>query len=165
MDIWLTSDTHFSHQNIITYEKRPFASTDEMDEVLITNWNSVVKPNDLIFHIGDVFFCKAERMKWIADRLNGRKILIRGNHDKGYSNGKFNKLGFDVYQYYFFRDYLLSHYPQNPTILHQAAEHGLKGNIHGHVHSQIEGLDKDYHICVCTELTNYTPIHVDQVIK
>lgn len=165
MDIWLTSDTHFSHRKILEYEARPFSSTEEMDEALITNWNSVVKPNDLIFHIGDVFFSNAKRSEWIASRLNGRKILIDGNHDKGFSKGKFKKLGFDSYKYYFFNDYLLSHYPQNPLILHQAAEFGLKGNIHGHVHSEIEGLDKDYHICVCTELTNYTPIHFDEIKK
>ncbi|MEK1828802.1 metallophosphoesterase [Priestia megaterium] len=163
MDIWFTSDTHFSHKNILSFESRPFKNTEEMDEALITNWNSVVKPNDLIFHIGDVFFSNAKRSEWIASRLNGRKILVDGNHDRSFSKGKFAKMGFESHKYYFFNDYLLSHYPQNPIILAQASEYGLKGNIHGHVHSDIEGLDPNYHICVCTELTNYTPIHWDKI--
>ena len=59
MDIWFTSDSHFGHRNIITYSSRPFSSVEEMDETLIQNWNSVVKPNDLIFNLGDVFFSQS----------------------------------------------------------------------------------------------------------
>ncbi|MFA1509976.1 metallophosphoesterase family protein [Priestia aryabhattai] len=164
MEIYLTSDTHFDHKNIIDYEKRPFEDNLQMTEVLIDKWNSVVKPNDLIFHLGDVFFCKAARMKEIADRLNGRKILIRGNHDKGYSNGKFNKLGFDVYNYYLLEGLFLSHYPQDESAIAKAIdEEMILGNVHGHVHSQIEGLDERIYKCVSVELTDYKPIHIDEV--
>lgn len=166
LDIWLTSDTHFDHIKIIDYEKRPFTNNIEMTEQLITNWNSVVKPNDIIFHLGDVFFCKAERMKEIADQLNGRKILIRGNHDKGYSDTKFKKLGFDVYNYYFINNMLLSHYPQQDTPLRTAIMNtDLIGNVHGHVHSQIDGLDQSIYKCVSVELTDYKPIHMNEVRK
>lgn len=169
MDIWVTSDTHFDHINIMKYEQsrsERFKDHLDMTENLIDNWNSVVKPNDLIFHLGDVFFCKADRMKEISDRLNGRKILIRGNHDKGYSNGKFQKLGFDVYNYYFIDDFILSHYPQNETALRNAIDNGmLRGNIHGHVHSQIEGLDQLIYKCVSVELANFKPIRLFDVKK
>lgn len=165
MDIWLTSDTHFDHINIIKYENRPFEDNIKMTEELIKNWNSVVKPNDLIFHLGDVFFCKADRMKEIAVQLNGRKILIRGNHDKGYSDTKFRKLGFEVYNYYFINNMLLSHYPQSEIALRTAINNtDLIGNVHGHVHSEINGLDQSIYKCVSVELTRYKPIHIRQVM-
>jgi len=164
MDIYLTADTHFDHSRIIDYEKRPFSDNLAMTEALIDNWNKVVKPNDLIFHLGDVFFCKAARMQEIADRLNGRKILIRGNHDKGVSNGKFRKLGFEPFNYYQLEDIFLSHYPQNPDVMRVAFNHdAFMGNIHGHVHSEIEGLDRLVHKCVSVELTDYAPIAFEEV--
>ncbi|MEH7116113.1 metallophosphoesterase [Neobacillus vireti] len=169
MDIWLTSDTHFDHINIMKYEpsrSERFKDNIEMTEKLIENWNKEVKTNDLIFHLGDVFFCKADRMKEISDRLNGRKILIRGNHDKGYSNTKFRNLGFEVYNYYFIDDFVLSHYPQNEAALKVAIDKGLlRGNIHGHVHSQIEGLDQSIYKCVSVELTDFKPITLFDVKK
>jgi calcineurin-like phosphoesterase family protein len=164
VDIWLISDTHFDHINILKYENRPFDNHLEMTESLIDNWNSVVKPNDLIFHLGDIFFCNSDRMKYISSKLNGRKILIRGNHDKGMSNGKFRNLGFDVFNYYFMDDFLFSHYPQHEQPLKIAVESGiLRGNVHGHVHSQIEGLNQDIYRCVSVELINYTPINFEDV--
>jgi len=166
MEIWFTSDTHFDHENILKYENRPFADANEMTEALIDNWNNVVKPDDLIFHLGDVFFTSAARMEYIAKRLNGRKILIRGNHDKGISNGKFRKLGFDVYNYYFFEDFILSHYPQNENALRTAiANTDLKGNICGHLHSKGKDLPKDIYKCVSVELTNYKPINFSDIRK
>jgi calcineurin-like phosphoesterase family protein len=164
-NIWLISDTHFDHINILKYENRPFNDHLEMTEKLIESWNKTVNHNDLIFHLGDVFFCKADRMSGIAAQLNGRKILIRGNHDKGYSNTKFKKMGFDVYNYYYINNLLLSHYPQNELALKTAiANTDLIGNVHGHVHSEIEGLDQSIYKCVSVELTNYKPIHLDEVL-
>lgn len=160
-DVWVISDTHFSHKNIIDYTKRPFDDTEEMDNVIIQNWNKLVKPNDLIFHLGDVFFGGAERSKYIAGRLNGRKILIRGNHDKGFSNTKFRKMGFEVYNYYFYRDILLSHYPQAEIPLRTAiANTSLLGNLCGHVHNEGKNLNEEIYKCVCVELTDYKPVNM-----
>lgn len=164
MDVFFTADTHFDHYNIIDYEKRPFTCPLEMTEVLIENWNRVVKPNDLIFHMGDVFICKTKRMYEIAERLNGRKILISGNHDKAISRGKFQKLGFDSYKYYFFDAYLLSHHPQHEAPLRAAiGEKLLRGNVHGHVHSQIQNYDQSIYKCVSVELSDYAPLHLDDI--
>lgn len=82
MTYWFTSDTHFGHKNIIRYSNRPFASVPEMDEALIESWNSRVKPDDTIFHLGDFAFATIERVEEILSRLNGRKQFIHGNHDK-----------------------------------------------------------------------------------
>ena len=79
-NIWWTADTHLDHANIIRYCNRPFANKDEMNEVIIQNWNSVVKHEDTIYHLGDFAFSKDPGK--FFHRLNGNKILIKGNHDK-----------------------------------------------------------------------------------
>lgn len=82
MSIWFSSDTHYGHGNVIEYAKRPFASVEEMDEAMVERWNKVVKPGDLVYHLGDFALCAPERAVALARRLNGQKFLIFGNHDK-----------------------------------------------------------------------------------
>lgn len=82
MTYWFTSDTHYGHTNIIRYSNRPFKNVDEMNEALIANWNAVVKPDDIVWHLGDVAFMPMPMLEEILSRLNGRKNLIFGNHDK-----------------------------------------------------------------------------------
>jgi calcineurin-like phosphoesterase family protein len=77
--IWYTSDTHFGHANIIKYCDRPWATPEEMDEALIERWNSVVSPDDTVYHLGDVVMNM--RNLWKVSRLNGTIILAAGNHD------------------------------------------------------------------------------------
>lgn len=76
-DIWFVSDTHFGHKNIIKYCGRPYADTGEMDAALLDNWNKVVKPEDTVWHLGDVAFHNHE----IIGQLNGFINLVPGNHD------------------------------------------------------------------------------------
>ena len=79
--VFFTSDTHFYHSNIINFCGRPFKSVEVMNETLIANWNSVVGPDDIVFHLGD--FCLGGSAEWtnILNRLNGKIYLIVGNHD------------------------------------------------------------------------------------
>ena len=81
--IWLTSDTHFFHENILKYCNRPFGSVEEMNEALVKNWNSVVKPEDHVYHLGDFCFGNVAKWNWCLEpgRLNGHIHLILGNHD------------------------------------------------------------------------------------
>lgn len=90
-EIYITSDTHFSHANIIHYCDRPFETVREMDDALIEKWNSVVTPNDTVWHLGDVFWHHGEAHR-IAPRLNGSKFLIKGNHD--WNAERMQNLGF-----------------------------------------------------------------------
>ena len=88
------SDPHFGHAAVIQYSKRPFKSVEEMDEKLIRNWNSVVRPCDTTIVVGDFFmYHKKARLKEILAALNGRKILVRGNHDM--SPSEMQTIGFD----------------------------------------------------------------------
>lgn len=88
MTNWFTSDTHFNHRNIIRYCNRPFYTVDQMNKILVGNWNSLVSPDDVVYFLGDFCFTYARRtrekrkdiLKW-KEKLNGHIILIRGNHD------------------------------------------------------------------------------------
>ena len=79
--LFFTADTHFNHANIIKFCNRPFKSVEQMNETLITNWNSVISEDDIVFHLGD--FCLGGAAEWtkLLDRLNGKIYLILGNHD------------------------------------------------------------------------------------
>ena len=78
---FFTSDTHFNHANIIKFCNRPFKDVEQMNEVMIANWNSVIGKDDTVFHLGD--FCLGGAAEWakILERLNGKIYLIMGNHD------------------------------------------------------------------------------------
>ena len=85
-NIFVISDTHFDHANILTFKRkdgsplREFKDVHHMNEMLIQNWNSVVRPQDKVYHLGDVTMHK-QLPAAILDRLNGHKRLVRGNHD------------------------------------------------------------------------------------
>jgi len=163
-DIWLTSDTHFSHTNIIKYCSRPFANAEEMNEVLIENWNKVVKPGDLVYHLGDVVMGGTQdEFKKLWPRLTGRKRLVVGNHDdvKFLAGGGF----FDkVMLWRVWNDLglLFSHVPVHQSSIHERVIRQDGMNVHGHTHTN--GPPKGPYVCVCTELTNYTPIHIEQLV-
>lgn len=92
MKLFIISDTHFFHQNIIKYCQRPFKDVDEMTEQLIINWNKSVGTDDVVLHLGDVTF-NYNRTFEVMKQLNGHKQLILGNHDWG--SAKMDRLGFE----------------------------------------------------------------------
>jgi calcineurin-like phosphoesterase family protein len=158
------SDPHFGHKNIIKYCNRPFLDTEEMDNVIIENYNRTVQDDDLVFWLGDMFFCGSQRMDYIASRLRkGRKILIRGNHDKGVTDGKFMKLGFMPHRMYKLGHLLLTHEPISQDNMNILQDYRMK-NLHGHTHNEDTGLDPTKYQCVSAELINYTPILFSNVL-
>ncbi len=92
MTVYFTSDTHFGHANILTYCKRPFSSVEEMNEALIKKWNAVVGPGDTVYLLGDFSMGPKENV-FIRKRLNGKVILVKGNHDK--KDALLKEAGFD----------------------------------------------------------------------
>ena len=97
--IYFISDTHFHHSNIIKYCNIPFKDINEMNETIISNWNSIITKDDVLYHLGDFCLSNDDEIKNIFNRLNGNKILIRGNHDrkpvKFYENIGFGEIGFE----------------------------------------------------------------------
>ncbi len=96
--IYFVSDTHFNHKNIIDYCNRPFNSVDEMNNVLIQNWNATVSNNDIIYHLGDFALGRKDTIMEITSNLNGKKYLIRGNHDN-WSVSFYESIGFTVLKF------------------------------------------------------------------
>lgn len=164
---WVIADTHFNHSNIILYENRPFANKDEMNEELVRRWNETVAPDDTVYHLGDVVFGGMNIKKNILTRLNGYKILRLGNHDYRTSKTQWLKFFDEVYDDdILLDDICLSHYPLSDYEMERLLATGLiKGNVHGHVHSQIGDLDQTKYKCVSVELTDYRPINFEEIKK
>lgn len=163
-DIYLISDTHFQHHNIVHKfdPPRPFHTVNEMDDQIIERWNSVVKPGDKVYHLGDVFFGNKETFKSLWPRLNGRKRLVVGNHDdvKFLSSGNFFE---KVMLWRKFKEFglVLTHTPLHSSTLKEGRFGGEEINVHGHTH--FNGSPKGPYVSVCCEMIDYTPVHIEEV--
>ena len=158
---WVTSDTHFYHNNIIKYCNRPFTSAEEMNEQLIKNWNSVVGKDDLVYHLGDFALCNKKLISEIVQKLNGRICLIMGNHD--HENVK------DYYSAGFYRVYDRPIIVQDFIILSHApifvTENMPYINIFGHVHDALNyNTVSKCGACVCCERWDYRPTLLENLV-
>ena len=166
------SDAHFFHRNIIKYCNRPFVSIEDQEEQLIANHNNVVGPDDYSINLGDFSFdsVKIEESERILSKLNGKKILIEGNHD----NHKLLKSkyweGVYVRLHLVFNDlpndyFILDHFPLETW---HKKTHGSY-HLHGHVHSMDSGLPfpsfVQRRIDVGVDYHNYTPQTIHQLKK
>lgn len=165
---WFTSDNHWGHENIIKYCKRPFLGVTEMDEAMIKNWNSVVQPNDTIYHIGDVSFYRDHtKTANILRRLNGRKIIILGNHDvdrDGVPHPVFKEFFEQVHSFGLEikiekQRIILCHYAMKVWNRSHRESWQLYGHSHGTIPDPIDALQLD----VGVDCHNYTPISFQQV--
>lgn len=169
-NLWVISDTHFGHENIIKYCDRPFKDSKEMDECIVSNWNEIVKPGDKVYHLGDVYMGQRTKKtddywNWFFARLNGQKRLILGNHDDGKDpnlHAHFRKINI----WRMFRDLglLLTHVPVHPLTLgendRQDQPRRLK-NIHGHIHQN--NAYSPMYVNVCVEKTGYKPVNLEEL--
>jgi len=94
---YFTSDWHLFHENSLVFDKRPFRDIPHMHKTLINNYNSTVRPEDVCYFLGDMGQQQTENLKTVIDQLNGTKVFIVGNHDKGYQ-AMYN-CGFDLVQH------------------------------------------------------------------
>lgn len=179
---FVISDTHFGHTNSWQLFKRPdgsplrpFTSTEEMDETMIERWNAKVGPHDVVYHLGDVVINR--KFLHLVKRLNGKKRLVRGNHDI-FKDQDYRDVGFDsLYGVRVFTDkFILSHIPLHPDCI----THRFKVNVHGHLHANevmweratnggstwhaeyVREADPRY-LCVSVEHTNFEPLSFDEV--
>lgn len=177
---FLVSDTHFGHAGVCRFTEadgvtkiRPWTDPDEMDEEMIRRWNDRVRPNDKVYHLGDVVINR-KALPTLA-RLNGDKVLIRGNHDI-FRDDEYRVYFRELRAYHVLNGMILSHIPLHPESLGRFGT-----NIHGHLHTnrvkKIIGVDVRtgefkystendvrYH-CVCVEQTDFTPILLEDVCK
>lgn len=155
MKFFIISDTHFGHENVIKYCNRPFANAKEMDEAMIKNWNEVVSNKDTVIHLGDFGLGSKEYIKSILQRLNGRKILIKGNHDN-WTDEWYREAGFAYVSKFpiVWNDiYILSHSPLPPL-----ADKLPFFQYYGHIHTDERYQDTSTSKCVCVERIGYRPL-------
>lgn len=157
--IWITSDHHFNHTKIIEYCNRPFCNTFDMNEYMIAKWNSVVRPDDIVLHLGDFALqMNEEEVTALVSKLHGTIILVRGNHDR-FGVEKFKRCGFaDVKKKIEFKNFILTHRPIPVEDLNH------KINIHGHVHNSLAEYSIN-HVNVNVEMWDYTPIDFIDLIS
>ena len=177
---FLVSDTHFGHAGVCRFTEadgvtkiRPWTDPAEMDEEMIRRWNDRVRPSDKVYHLGDVVINR-KSLSTLA-RLNGDKVLIRGNHDI-FRDSEYREYFRELRAYHVLNGMILSHIP-----VHEASIGRFGTNIHGHLHTnrvkKARGVDARtgtvlysdendvrYH-CVCVEQTDFAPILLEDVYK
>jgi len=173
MNVYLISDTHFNHANIATYCDRP----ENFTELILKRWAETVRPEDLVIHLGDVILDKKHAIKDILDSLPGRKVLVRGNHDRQWSCLRWMEAGFQMACDGFkFRNSWLTHEPST------SLADGCQLNIHGHLHNVWHGFkaeclvgpDADrlkkelrypWQRLFAVEYTDYRPVEFDRFVS
>ena len=170
--IFFTSDTHFGHENIIKFCNRPFKDADEMNEALINNWNNKVGKDDIVYHLGDFAIGGSYIWNNTLNALNGKIILIIGNHDEKYlRQGYVNKFKEVLYQDRIIiegRTVYLNHYPFLCYGGSYRKERDAVYALSGHVHvTKFDNTGKDferlqylfpYQYDVGVDFNDYTPI-------
>lgn len=173
MTLWLISDTHFSHANILTFTDaagvriRPeFDNVTQMDEAMIDRWNAVVKPSDHVYHLGDITMLRGAARRQVEPllrRLNGHKRLVLGNHDLN-SAEWYLQFFEKVMAIRVLDNWALTHIPIHPESLGR-----FKGNIHGHLHANRVMLSPHHpdlrYRNVCVEHTAYAPVALEAVTR
>lgn len=182
--IWFTSDTHFSHTNIITYCNRPFtkevhadgvsfdrvSDVEAMNDYLIDRWNERVQKGDVVYHLGDFGFTPRaktegiEKLQKIANRLKGKIILIKGNHDTNVDSIKRFETVKDYHVIHSNNTrFVLCHYPM------RSWQFMSKGSVHlfGHCHANLPPHYKSFDVGVDNAkniIGDYAPMSVNEVI-
>lgn len=177
---WLVSDTHFGHVGVCRFmgpdgvtKLRPWDDPEEMDEFMVKAWNERVRPQDKVYHLGDVVINR--RCLKTLERLNGDKVLIRGNHDI-FRDDEYRRYFRELRAYHVLNGMILSHIP-----IHSDSLGRFGTNIHGHLHAhrvkKAVGVDAETgtvlygdeidprYYCVCVEQTDFAPILLEDVYK
>ena len=161
---YFISDCHFGHKNILTFRDdkgdliRPFNSIEEMDELIIENVNKVVRPCDKLYILGDVAMNR--RCLPILNRLIGKKILIRGNHDI-FQLKDYIPYFKDIRAYKIMPKHglIFSHIP----IYAGALEGRFQLNVHGHTHAN--SIDDKRYMNICPEVVGYKVISLEEILE
>ena len=179
--VFLVSDTHFGHAGVCRFTRadgctplRPWDDAAEMDEAMVKAWNERVRPNDKVYHLGDVVINRKSLA--IMHRLNGDKVLIRGNHDI-FKDTDYREHFRELRAYHVMNGLILSHIP-----VHEASLGRFGCSIHGHLHANrvmkpagvdpntgeiLYGneIDPRYHNVSVEQLPDFAPILFEDVLK
>lgn len=162
--LYFTSDWHVGHENIIKFCNRPFESLEEMHEVLVTNYNSVVTYKDDVWFLGDLVLRATDAQSKLFGRLKGHKHVVWGNHDRSHrrvlskyfeTNWEYKELKYDK------RRFILMHYP-----IHSWNGRN-KGSIHlhGHTHGTLPFDKRLRRMDVGVDVHNFHPVSYEEICK
>jgi calcineurin-like phosphoesterase family protein len=161
-EIFIISDTHFDHASMLSFRRadgtllRDFPSVDVMNEHMVERWNSVVRPKDKVYHLGDV--AKKKSLHWMA-RCNGHKRILLGNHDE--EGAKKYLLYFEeIYASRLLDHMLFTHIPVHPASIGKNI-----GNVHGHIHVPPQDVYGCRYLNMSVEVIDYTPVPLEEVKK
>jgi len=179
--VFLVSDTHFGHQGVCRFLRsdgvtklRPWNTAEEMDEAMVKAWNERVKPTDKVYHCGDAVINR--RALKTLGRLNGDKVLIRGNHDI-FRDDEYREYFRELRAYHVMNGVILSHIP-----IHSDSLGRFGCNIHGHLHANrvrkprgidsrtgeilySDDIDPRYFNVSVEQLPDFAPILFEDVLK
>lgn len=163
-DIFLISDLHFGHRNILKFEepRKKFSCTEEFDEHIVEVWNQKVKNNDRVIVAGDV--CWNTAALETLDRLNGSKILVMGNHDK-FQSETYLKYFRKICGCLYLEKNVVTHIPIHPSQFPR-----FDRNLHGHLHTQRVllddgSIDKRYINVSCEQMPNLAPMEYSEILE
>lgn len=173
------ADWHYDHKNVIHFDNRPFSSIKEMNKELIERWNKVVFAGDIVYILGDMFWCKVSEAIEVLDKLNGKKVLIRGNHDS--HDHRFIEKFDMVYDYLETVDsdrrVVLCHYPIPCFKNHFYGWYHLYGHVHNSFEHNMMEKNRDlmenlydrqcemYNVGAMMPYMDYTPRTLDEIIE
>lgn len=171
--IFITSDTHFNHANIIKYCNRPFDTVEEMNRTIIHNWNEVVSPDDTVYHLGDFIMGPERGLGEILYALNGHIHLVRGNHDtKGklaYYAAHPDKITVHDVAHLPYKSlyFFMCHFPLESEEFYRMIN---KDNsevimVHGHVHNNEPFLNPSHRFNVSQDVTAFYPTPIDSIYE
>ena len=165
--VFLVSDTHFGHAGVCRFtcddgvtKIRPWTDPNEMDEEMVKRWNETVKPTDKVYHLGDVVINR--KALALMHRLNGDKVLIKGNHDI-FKLEDYTRHFRDIRGYHVMNKMILSHVPVHPE-----SQGRFTANIHGHLHQRrvMKGGSIDpFYFNVSVEQIDFRPILFEEVLE
>lgn len=155
------ADWHYGHENVLSLDNRPFLSIDEMNTALVERWNRAVDPGDVVYVLGDMFWCKSSEAVPVLQSMNGTKILIRGNHDRS-NDGAFRRQFAKICEYLEIDDagrkVVLCHYPIPCFKNHFYGWY----HLYGHVHATFEWNMVEHDKFIMQELYEH-PCHMYNV--
>ena len=178
--IFYIADWHHSHVNSIRFDNRPYNNVYEMNEDLIRRWNSVVSNDDTVYILGDMFWCNVSQALPVLDQLNGKKILVKGNHDRC-NDSRFRSKFEKIVDYLEIEDngrrVVLCHYPIPCFKNHFYGWYHLYGHVHTSFEwNMMESVKREmtelygkqcqmYNCGAMLPYMNYTPRTLDEIIK
>ena len=182
--VFFISDTHWMHNNIIKLCHRPFSSNQEMTEILIENWNGVVRPEDTVYHLGDFINPRGTHPERFLKALNGNIILLQGNHDSKKCLGRMPSWHPRLYMKTGGYSFMLQHYPEYPVALQDPfyretgmyrglTEHPVDFILSGHIHNnhfdrdgkKVGRLWTGRSLNLSVEMHDYKPVALERILE